>query len=318
MKKRFGLNKILGLLLFSSMILLFSTSVSCAYPQFHNQSFSVANETQYRNPQRNYGFEINVTDDAAVGWEIGNITGVKLLINVTGIAVNYTAVNMSANGVYTYNFTALGKGAYNFSWYAYNTTGFGNSSLQQIYVIAINATNPLHLNMNGNVDANNTITYMDWATITAYADYSNSGTVLLYRGGSDVSSENGVAIRVPTAPDGHNYSAITTGNNNFTSNMTTWYLIVVEQPTQSGGGGRVTAPIYCTEDVKQCEDGTYVTRDPNNGCQFMACPTYPSVENQPETTVPQSGGGFNLGGIFAQIQTAIQSFIAQIMAWFGR
>jgi len=33
-------------------------------------------------------------------------------------------------------------------------------------------------------------------------------------------------------------------------------------------------PIYCTMDVRQCPDGTYVGRDPNNGCQFFPCPIW--------------------------------------------
>eukprot|EP01059_Diplonema_ambulator_P036737 TRINITY_DN92_c0_g1_i9.p1 TRINITY_DN92_c0_g1~~TRINITY_DN92_c0_g1_i9.p1 ORF type:complete len:154 (+),score=55.33 TRINITY_DN92_c0_g1_i9:58-519(+) len=33
----------------------------------------------------------------------------------------------------------------------------------------------------------------------------------------------------------------------------------------------------CTQDVMQCPDGTYVSRDPANNCQFRACPTSPST-----------------------------------------
>lgn len=31
--------------------------------------------------------------------------------------------------------------------------------------------------------------------------------------------------------------------------------------------------IVCAADVKQCDDGTYVPRDPQNGCNFKPCPT---------------------------------------------
>ncbi len=30
--------------------------------------------------------------------------------------------------------------------------------------------------------------------------------------------------------------------------------------------------IVCPADVRQCPDGTYVSRDPDNGCAFRTCP----------------------------------------------
>ena len=30
--------------------------------------------------------------------------------------------------------------------------------------------------------------------------------------------------------------------------------------------------MYCTQDVAQCADGSYVGRDPNNNCEFKPCP----------------------------------------------
>lgn len=35
----------------------------------------------------------------------------------------------------------------------------------------------------------------------------------------------------------------------------------------------VTPPVYCTQDVQLCSDGSYVPRDPSNGCQFKTCPS---------------------------------------------
>lgn len=34
-------------------------------------------------------------------------------------------------------------------------------------------------------------------------------------------------------------------------------------------------PVFCPQDVKQCPDGSYVGRDPNNNCEFFACPEEP-------------------------------------------
>jgi hypothetical protein len=34
----------------------------------------------------------------------------------------------------------------------------------------------------------------------------------------------------------------------------------------------LSAPIACTMEAKLCSDGTYVGRDPNNNCEFTQCP----------------------------------------------
>jgi len=31
-------------------------------------------------------------------------------------------------------------------------------------------------------------------------------------------------------------------------------------------------PVVCTDDVRQCPDGSFVSRDPSNGCEFLPCP----------------------------------------------
>ena len=31
-------------------------------------------------------------------------------------------------------------------------------------------------------------------------------------------------------------------------------------------------PIVCPADVRQCRDGSFVARDPDNGCVFRRCP----------------------------------------------
>jgi hypothetical protein len=33
-----------------------------------------------------------------------------------------------------------------------------------------------------------------------------------------------------------------------------------------------TTPVFCTADVMQCPDGSFVARDPSNGCEFRPCP----------------------------------------------
>lgn len=53
------------------------------------------------------------------------------------------------------------------------------------------------------------------------------------------------------------------------------YIAYRDFPTNSG-------TVVCTQDVKQCPDGSYVGRNPNNNCEFYACPTTeePTETNQ--------------------------------------
>ena len=30
--------------------------------------------------------------------------------------------------------------------------------------------------------------------------------------------------------------------------------------------------IFCTQDIRECSDGSFVSRDPSNNCNFMECP----------------------------------------------
>ncbi len=45
----------------------------------------------------------------------------------------------------------------------------------------------------------------------------------------------------------------------------------------------------CTADVKECPDGTFVGRDPNNGCQFRVCGVTP-IPPEPATCTDSDGG----------------------------
>lgn len=54
-------------------------------------------------------------------------------------------------------------------------------------------------------------------------------------------------------------------------------------------GIKKISDIYCTEDVKICEDGTVVSRDPNNDCEFKPCPDEISTEEvKSEDTTPKA------------------------------
>jgi len=44
------------------------------------------------------------------------------------------------------------------------------------------------------------------------------------------------------------------------------------QDTQTDKGDNQDDKVFCAQDVKQCSDGTYVSRNPNNDCEFDECP----------------------------------------------
>ncbi len=67
----------------------------------------------------------------------------------------------------------------------------------------------------------------------------------------------------------------------------TLLLVVGACAAPSSSGARKPAPAgpppppmaeevrVCTADVKLCVDGSYVARDPDNGCAFARCPADP-------------------------------------------
>lgn len=38
------------------------------------------------------------------------------------------------------------------------------------------------------------------------------------------------------------------------------------------GNSEQEEAVFCTQDVKECPDGSYVGRDPQNNCEFFSCP----------------------------------------------
>jgi len=53
--------------------------------------------------------------------------------------------------------------------------------------------------------------------------------------------------------------------------------------TTSGVCPSVTAPVACTQEAKLCSDGSYVSRDSANKCEFKACPV---IQTPTPTTTP--------------------------------
>lgn len=59
-------------------------------------------------------------------------------------------------------------------------------------------------------------------------------------------------------------TAATIGNTSTVTTTTTTATTTVTKPTVSAG--------VCPDDLQRCSDGTAVSRNPENGCQFDACP----------------------------------------------
>jgi hypothetical protein len=204
-----------------------------------NNATSVANNTQYV-PGRNYGFQINWTDNIAV-------SVVTLEVGTTNYTNSSGQVSKTGD-TYYYNLTDLATGTYTVKWYANDTSNNWNTSDTWSYVIAANQTNPVDIyfvNSSGTyTNQNVTITYNSSIIVNATRVYPNSGTANLYRAGSVISGAN-ETITLAANTNGYAYLANVTGNTNYSANTTgtTYYLFVNNKTLQGSiSGAGVTYP----------------------------------------------------------------------------
>jgi len=79
-----------------------------------------------------------------------------------------------------------------------------------------------------------------------------------------------------------------------------------------------TGIIICTQDVKQCPDGSYVGRNSNNDCQFYPCPSKNTTTTLIERTfqgIPmeiKGGGKIEIGANVANITVENETFQVQV------
>merc|ERR1711904_454996 len=50
--------------------------------------------------------------------------------------------------------------------------------------------------------------------------------------------------------------------------------------------------IMCAADVQECSDGSFVSRDPTNDCEFPACPSDDTITDTTEVMSSANGGAF--------------------------
>ena len=194
------------------------------------------NNSQYQ-PGKNFGFQVNITDDECGFLCISNATfetnlttgGALENITKTDIA-KYTTFENDTHGMWWINFTqeqTKGAGVYVFKWFANNTTsGVWSASSQSLFTILPNASNPVRLVIDNGTDAYNDqnviITYGTSITVNCSNVYPNSGSCSLYRNGAPVANTTNETITlgggvhnytVTTDGDGQNYSANATGES---------------------------------------------------------------------------------------------------------
>ena len=78
----------------------------------------------------------------------------------------------------------------------------------------------------------------------------------------------------------------------------------LNQPSNDG--------LVCAADVKQCSDGSYVSRDSGNNCEFAACPSANNSGNSDNETQPKtieisiSGFDFNPSTITVNVGDTVK------------
>lgn len=183
----------------------FNVIIADILPQWSKNQTSVPNNTQYI-PNRNYGFQINWTDD-------NGISEVKFEWDGTNYSYLSGAV-LKTGSTYYYNKTDLPAGSWNYMWYANDTINQWNRTSSLGYAVQINQSNPMKSYLNGTLNSNRSYTYPQSVNATGATVYSNSGTALLWRNENSVSNPERILLGNGT----YLYKANTSGTVNYTAN----------------------------------------------------------------------------------------------------
>jgi hypothetical protein len=179
-------------------------------PTWTINTTSIDNNTAYL-AGRNYGFQINWTDNVAVS---------DVVLQFGGSNYTYLGnqINKSGSSTYYYNLTNLAAGSYTFKWYANDTSNNWNTSDSWTYVIA-KATPTLSLI----ISPSNTTAYPTATTATGSVttgDAIGSYNISLYRNDTifnTSTSSSSVNEVITLATSIHNYTLVYNGTQNFTS-----------------------------------------------------------------------------------------------------
>jgi hypothetical protein len=201
-------------------------------PQYSANYTSVLSGSQYSSG-RNYGFQINFTDDDGV-------SKVLFEANLNESLKNYTVglyAGSATDGLYVINFTDLAAGSYQYRWLANDTSNLWNTTGVISYTIAQNTSSTVYLWLNqtrGNYNYNTS----NWANITAEAVNLEGKTIEIWTNYSDGQWKKWDSGSSPkqnltqfTSAGVWNFTANFT-NQNYTSSYESWYANVslVNQP----------------------------------------------------------------------------------------
>jgi hypothetical protein len=148
---------------------------------------------------------------------INFIVNIFLKPEITGQGFVSEDYVILGSGVFSKTFSSLSAGAYNYSWWANDTSNLQNSTYPT-YILNFTVTqaaNPVTLTLGG-FSADRTITY----GTTSNAVASAIGTVYLYRNNALVNQGVNPSENIVLANGTYVYFANSTGNENYSANLT--------------------------------------------------------------------------------------------------
>jgi len=253
-----------------------------------NKAATVLNLTA--SPSWNETYGTSTTVNCAAN---NNEVTEQLFVNGTPTVIPYT--------------TTHAAGAYN---YTCNATASQNyTAAETPNILTINQANTfVNLSLNG---AENNLTIIYPQTITAVYS-TNALTAIMYRNGSDVSSENNTPVIL--AAGYYNYTAVNPGNANYTSSSKTFFATVnknlsscsltFNDASPSTYGTAVNASCACTNpeapavlyrdgnDVTGTEEGKLIVLAAGNysyACNVSETQNYTSASDAENYTIEKAG-----------------------------
>ena len=74
--------------------------------------------------------------------------------------------------------------------------------------------------------------------------------------------------------------------------------------------------VACAQDARQCPDGSYVARNPDNNCEFEECPAANNTQNNSQQNLPQTLN-IEISG-FAFAQKTIEINVGDTVTWTNK
>lgn len=193
-------------------------------PRYSNNITSPSSPVNYSS-NNSYQFNISWSDIALLG----------VVFNWNG--TNYTYSNVTnSSGIYKITLTNLSSGNYTYYWFATDNSSNSNQTILFYY----NITKPINpVDVWINLTNNKNITVVDNSSILI--NVSGIGNISLYKDSIGPMASNTTCTSSCTlsylltvySTSKHNFTAIATGNENYTSGSSTYFVMVVPNYTIS-------------------------------------------------------------------------------------